>query len=350
MSAHSDKYKEAGVDIDLAGRLLKDVKGKLANAKRPEVLAPVGGFGGLFQLDLSSVKHPVLVSSVDGVGTKLMVAAMLEKYDTVGFDIVNHCINDIAVQGAEPLYFMDYLGIGKLRSPLYEEVLGGLADACQAQNVALLGGETAEMPGMYGDDFDLVGCIVGVVDKEKIITGEQIESGHRIIGLGSNGLHTNGYSLARNILFKTCGYSADTEVEELGTSVGLALLEPHTCYWSAIRAALAAELPLHGLAHLTGGGFYDNIPRVVPERFEARVDARVLPVPPIFDLIQKGGEIADEEMHRVFNMGVGMVWFVPPEAVDQALTIARDQGFSAEEIGEIAAGPGDVKIRGIDFA
>ena len=194
-SAKSDMYKEAGVDIDLAQSLLKKVKEKISSTRRPEMLAPIGGFGGLFQLDLSKYNKPVLVSSIDGVGTKLMVAAMANNYKNVGRDIVNHCINDISVQGAEPLYFLDYIGIGKLHSPLYEQVLEGVADACKEAGCAVLGGETAEMPGMYGDDLDLVGVISGVVEKDKIITGENIKPGHAAIGLASNGLHTNGYSL-----------------------------------------------------------------------------------------------------------------------------------------------------------
>ena len=201
-------YKEAGVDIDLATELLGRVKPRLAAARRPEMLAPIGGFGGLFQAGFPGYREPVLVASIDGVGTKLMVAAEMQKYDTVGFDIVNHCINDIAVQGAEPVYFMDYIGIGKLRSPLYETVLAGIASACEAANCAVLGGETAEMPGMYGNDFDLVGVITGMVEKDKIITGEKIRPGHVAIALGSNGLHTNGFSLARQILFTLCRYEA----------------------------------------------------------------------------------------------------------------------------------------------
>ena len=258
MSANvkSDLYKAAGVDIDLATELLEQVKRKFAQTRRPEMLAPVGGFGGLFQIDLSKYREPVLVSSIDGVGTKLMIAMMMEKYDTVGHDIVNHCIDDIAVQGAEPLYFMDYIGIGKLRSPLYEEVLTGIADACKAANCAILGGETAEMPGMYGNDFDLVGVITGVVEKSKLITGERIRPGHVAIGFGSSGLHTNGFSLARKILFSQCSYNVHTYLDELGETVGEALLRPHICYYPAIReaqekngrrsAAAAAHLLLPG--------------------------------------------------------------------------------------------------------
>jgi phosphoribosylformylglycinamidine cyclo-ligase len=223
-------------------------------------------------------------------------------------------------------------------------VLNGLAEACKAQNVALLGGETAEMPGMYGDDYDLVGAITGVVDKSKIITGESIRSGDAVIGLASNGLHTNGYSLARKVLFDQAGYTADQELEVLGESVGLALLHPHTCYWPAIREALAAELPLNGIAHITGGGFYDNIPRVLPDNVDVAADGSIMDKPPIFGLIQEHGEISDEEMYRVFNMGVGMTWMVSPESADSALSICRDAGFTAAQIGEVVEGTGVVQM------
>ncbi len=340
----SDLYKAAGVDIDLATELLAQVKRKFAEARRPEMLAPVGGFGGLFQIDLSKYKEPVLVSSIDGVGTKLMIAMMMEKYDTVGHDIVNHCIDDIAVQGAEPLYFMDYIGIGKLRSPLYDEVLTGIADACKAANCAILGGETAEMPGMYGNDFDLVGVITGVVEKSKLITGERIRPGHVAIGLGSSGLHTNGFSLARKILFSQCGYNVHTYLDELGETVGEALLHPHTCYYPAIRQAQAENVPLDGIAHITGGGLYDNVPRILPDDVTAVFDSSVLPIPPIFKVLVEKGNVDPVEAYRVFNMGVGMVWFVPPTAVEDALRITRAAGFTSGVIGEIVPGHRDVRI------
>lgn len=348
MTEASAHYKAAGVDIDLAQNLLGEVKGRIRAARRPEMLADIGGFGGLFQLDLSRYRNPVLVSSVDGVGTKLMVAAMMERHQTVGYDIVNHCINDIAVQGAEPLYFMDYLGIGRLRSPLYEEVLGGIADACRAQNVALLGGETAEMPGMYGDDYDLVGCITGVVDRDRIVTGDAIRPGDRVIGLASNGLHTNGYSLARKVLFDTAGLRPDDTPDGLGAPLGDALLRPHICYWPAIRDLLELDRPPHGFAHITGGGLYDNIPRVLPDHTDIVLDLAPLPPPPIFTLIQRHGDIDAHEMHRVFNMGTGMVVVLPPESADSATALCRDRGFTAEPIGTITAGTGRVRIAGID--
>ncbi len=347
--AKSDRYAEAGVDIDLAQKLLGDVKEKIKNTTRPEVLAPIGGFGGMFQLDLSNYREPVIVSSVDGVGTKLMVANLMNKHDTVGKDIVNHCINDIIVQGAEPLYFMDYLGIGKLRSPLYEEVLSGLAEACSEQRVALLGGETAEMPGLYGEDYDLVGSITGVVEKSKIISGENIRPGTAIVGLAANGLHTNGYSLARQVLLKDAGYSVDTTLPELdGQSVGAALLKPHVCYWQVIRRTLEDELPIHGMAHITGGGFYDNVPRILPDNVDAVFQKEVMSVPPIFKLIQAKGEIEEAEMYRVFNMGVGMMIFLPADTVDKVIDLAYQNGIPAARVGEVTEGAKTVKIEGID--
>jgi phosphoribosylformylglycinamidine cyclo-ligase len=341
----SDLYKSAGVDIDLAQNLLKKVKQKISSTRRPEMLSPIGGFGGLFQLDLSKYKNPVLVSSIDGVGTKLMVAMMMEKYDSVGYDIVNHCIDDIAVQGAEPIYFMDYIGIGKLRSPLYEHVLEGIADACKTAGCAVLGGETAEMPGMYGNDFDLVGVITGVVEKDKLITGEKIKPGHVAIGLGSSGLHTNGYSLARKVLFEQAGYKVDTYLDELGTTVGEALLKPHTCYWPAIKQALDSDnVTIDGMAHITGGGLYDNVPRILPEDVDVEFYKDALPVPPIFKLIVEKGEIDAVEAYRVFNMGIGMVWFVPAEQAEDAVAICREAGFTAEICGKVKAGDQKVTV------
>ncbi|MEA2011742.1 MAG: phosphoribosylformylglycinamidine cyclo-ligase [Verrucomicrobiota bacterium] len=337
-------YKEAGVDIDLAQKLLGKVKKKISSTKRPEVLAPIGGFGGLFSIDLSKYSQPVMVSSVDGVGTKLMIAGMMEKYDTVGVDIVNHCIDDIAVQGAEPVYFMDYLGIGKLRSPLYEQVLEGIADACLKQNVSILGGETAEMPGMYGDDFDLVGCITGIVEKDELITGEKIQSGYKMIALPSSGLHTNGYSLARKVLFEKGELNVHSEVEGFDETVGEALLKPHTCYWSAIKKALDADIPLDGMAHITGGGLYDNVPRILPKNLDAVFDTSGVNIPPIFSLIEKLGDIDKREMHRVFNMGIGMVWFVPQAFAESAISICKSEGFDACLCGETVKGTGEVIV------
>ena len=341
----SKAYQEAGVDIDLATSLLKKVKGKISSTRRPEALAPIGGFGGLFQIDLSKWKTPVMVTSIDGVGTKLMIANMMNKHDTVGHDIVNHCINDIAVQGAEPVYFLDYIGIGKLTSPLYENVLEGIADACLKQNVTLIGGETAEMPGMYGKDYDLVGCITGIVEKDQIITGENIRPGHAAIGIASSGLHTNGFSLARKVLFDKAGYTVDSKPAELGgKSVGEALLEPHTCYWPAIRQAMADGLALDGIAHITGGGLYDNVPRILPEDVSVVFDASSMPVPAIFKLIRDKGGIERHEMYRVFNMGISMVWFVQQAQAQQAIDLINACGFKAAQVGNVVSGDHSVTV------
>ncbi len=337
-------YSAAGVDIERAHSLLERVKGKLGRATRPEVLAPVGGFGGLFRLEPEKYKKfddPVLVVSIDGVGTKLMVAALMDKYEGVGYDIVNHCINDVAVQGAEPLYFLDYLGIGRLRSPLYEQVLESLADACAAQNVALIGGETAEMPGMYGDDFDLVGCVTGIVERRRIISGDDIVSGDLIIGLAADGLHTNGYSLARRVLLEQAGFEVNTRPAGLNETVGDALLKPHFCYWPAIKLMLERETAIHGMAHITGGGWFDNIKRILPSGLQARCRTGVLPVPPIMNLIQELGGVERKEMYRTFNMGMGMAWIVPAGTEETALECCREAGVTASVAGRIEEGGSD---------
>ncbi len=335
----SDLYKAAGVDIDLAQNLLAKVKGKISGTKRPEMLSPIGGFGGLFQIDLSKYKNPVMVSSIDGVGTKLMVAMMMNKFDTVGHDIVNHCIDDIAVQGAEPIYFLDYIGIGKLKSPLYEHVLEGIADACKAAGCSVLGGETAEMPGMYGDDFDLVGVITGIVEKDKLITGENIAPGDIAIGLPSSGLHTNGFSLARKVLFEQSGYTVDSKPEELGgDSVGEALLKSHTCYWPALKQCFDQDITIDGIAHITGGGLYDNTPRILPENVNVVFDSKALPIPPIFKLITEKGNIGHEEAYRVFNMGIGMVLFVKQDVAGKVIDLCKGAGFNAAICGKVTEG------------
>ena len=342
--AKSDLYKAAGVDIDLAHTLLDRVKKSIAATRRPEMLAPIGGFGGLFQIDLSKYRQPVMVSSIDGVGTKLMIAMMMEKYDTVGHDIVNHCVNDISVQGAEPVYFMDYIGIGVLRSPLYEEVLGGIAEACGKVNCAVLGGETAEMPGMYGNDFDLVGVITGMVEKDKIITGEKIRPGYAAIGIKSNGLHTNGYSLARKIVFDECKLGVHDVVPELGESIGEALLKPHICYWPAIRQALAEGISLDGIAHITGGGLYDNVPRILPGDVDVVFESSEISAPPIFKFLVEKGNVGKEEAFRVFNMGVGMVWFVPSGEASKAVDLINSCDYESRVIGEVVSGSGKVHV------
>jgi phosphoribosylformylglycinamidine cyclo-ligase len=337
-------YRQAGVDIDAAHAALLRMKELIRATQTPEVLADVGAFGGMFQLDISRYRQPVLVSSVDGVGTKLKVAFMMGRHDTVGHDLVNHCVNDILVQGAQPLFFLDYFATGKLQPEVLVEVVKGLSEACQEAGCALLGGETAEMPGMYADgEYDLAGTIVGIVERDAIIDGSRVQPGDAVIGLASNGLHTNGYSLARYVLFELAGMRADSYVPELGTSLGEELLRPHRCYLRPITAALQ-QFDIHAMAHITGGGFYDNIPRVLPSDCRVIIDRRSWEVPFIFRLIQEKGNVPDPEMFRTFNMGIGMVVIVPREQSLALVEFLQVQGEGAALIGEVQRGGHDVQI------
>ena len=303
-------YAEAGVNIDLAAKAKGLIKKHAATTNRPEVLGDLGFFGGLFEL--KEYKEPVLVSSVDGVGTKLKLASALGRHEGVGIDIVNHCLNDIFTCGAEPLFFLDYIAMGKLKPEAVEAIARGLASACRDAGCALIGGETAEMPGLYaGEDYDLVGFIVGVVEKDKIIMGEKIAAGDAIIGLPSSGLHTNGYSLARKIFGETAS-ALNKHYPELGRTVGEALLEPHRSYYRQLQPLLPY---IKGMAHITGGGLIDNVPRVLPEGLAAKFDSQSWAVPPIFQLIQERGSVDRDEMFRVFNMGMGMVIVCSPDNV-----------------------------------
>lgn len=328
-------YAQAGVDISAATRV-KKVIGKLAaSTNRPGVLSGVGFFGGLFEF--KGYKNPVLVSSVDGVGTKLKIAFAMNKHDTIGIDIVNHCVNDIFTSGAEPLFFLDYIAAGKMVPETVEAIVRGLAATCKEVNCALIGGETAEMPGLYsGEDYDLAGFIVGVVDKEKIIMGKTIAAGDAVIGLPSSGLHTNGYSLVRKI-FGESRAALGKNYPQLGRSLGEALLEPHRCYYKPLKPLLPH---IKGLAHITGGSFYKNIPRVLPEGVAARIDAGAWTVPPLFQLIRKKGNIEPDEMYHVFNMGIGMAVICSPDKVKK-LTKALPE---AKVIGEIVKQKKDVRV------
>lgn len=303
-------YAAAGVDIDAADRAKQLIKSHIRSTMRPEVLSDVGFFGGFFEI--KGYREPVLVSSTDGVGTKLKIANALGKHDTVGIDLVNHCVNDILTCGAEPLFFLDYIALGKMFPEKVEAIVRGLAKACREVNCALIGGETAEMPGMYApDDYDLVGFIVGVVEKRKRLDQSRIVAGDAILALPSSGLHTNGYSLARKV-FGDDRASLSKRHPELGGTVGQALLEPHRCYFNEIKPVLPW---IKGLAHITGGGFEGNVPRVLPSGLGAHFHKGSWPVPPIFPLIQKLGKVDDAEMYRVFNMGVGMVLICAPQDV-----------------------------------
>ncbi|HUU07982.1 MAG TPA: phosphoribosylformylglycinamidine cyclo-ligase [Dehalococcoidales bacterium] len=326
-----ETYAKAGVSLDIAAKAKELIARHARSTSRPEVLGGVGFFGGLFEF--KGYQHPVLVSSVDGVGTKLKIASALGRHNTVGIDIVNHCVNDILTCGAEPLFFLDYIAMGKLLAEQVGAIAQGLAQACREVGCALIGGETAEMPGLYaGEDYDLVGFVIGVVEKEKIITGQSIAAGDSIIGLPSSGLHTNGYSLVRR-LFKAEEFNQN--FPELGRPLGEELLEPHRSYYHQLKP----RLPLiKGLAHITGGGLIGNVPRVLPPGLAARFNAKTWPVPPIFQLIQQRGNVDRDEMYRVFNMGIGMVVIGSPQNASQ-LTKKLPE---AKVIGEV------VKLAGKD--
>jgi phosphoribosylformylglycinamidine cyclo-ligase len=342
-------YAGAGVNIHLADTLKAGLKQKVRKTRRPEVLGSIGGFGGLFALDTKKYKRPVLVSSMDGVGTKLKIAVALNKHDTVGQDLVNHCVNDIAVLGAEPLFFLDYIGMGKLEPRVFGQLIDGLAKACAEAGCALIGGETAQLPGLYAaGDYDLVSTIVGVVERDQIIDGSRIRPGDVIIGLASTGLHTNGYSLARQILFAQMRVRLDDHDSALGCTFGEELLKVHRNYWPIVKKIRnpKSEIrnPIHGIAHITGGGFYDNIPRVLPKNCAAFIRSGSWDVLPIFKLLQEGGGVTDEEMHRVFNMGIGIALIVDPQSVPAVQKIASREGVKSFVIGEIRKGKPAVVI------
>lgn len=331
-------YKEAGVDIEAGKEAVDRVRSTVRETFTPGVLTDIGAFGSFFEPDLDDVERPVLVSSIDGVGTKLKVATRAGRYDTIGQDLVNHCVNDIAVCGATPLYFLDYYGVGSLEPSTAEAVVEGFATACQENECALVGGEIAEMPGVYGDeDFDLVGTVVGIVDKEDIVQGDDVVQGDVLLGLPSSGIHTNGYTLARTVLFEN--YTIDDCPSELGgTSVGEVLLRRHRSYLQPIQALVENDL-VRGLAHITGGGLPGNLRRVVPDDGEAVVDYGAWERPPIFSLIQAEGDVPEKDMRRTFNLGVGLVAIVRESNVEQALQCLEATGEDPFRIGHVAPTP-----------
>ncbi|MGE5244491.1 MAG: phosphoribosylformylglycinamidine cyclo-ligase [Betaproteobacteria bacterium] len=337
-------YRQSGVDIDAGNETVRRIKALARSTFTPRVLSEIGSFGGLFRLGADRFRDPVLVSSADGVGTKLKVAFMTGRHDTIGGDLVNHCVNDILVQGAEPLFFLDYLATGRLSPAVAEQVVGGIARACRENGCALIGGETAEMPGFYADgEYDLAGFIVGVVDRERIVDGRRVVPGDALIGLPSAGLHTNGYSLARRVLFETCGWTPDTPVPELGMSLGDALLAPHKSYLRAVGPLLGEGL-VGGLAHITGGGITENLPRTLPAGCGAEIDTRAWTVPPIFRLIEERGGIARDEMRRAFNMGIGLILVCGSGVADRATDLLRRSGEpGAVRIGAVVEGDGTVR-------
>jgi phosphoribosylformylglycinamidine cyclo-ligase len=337
-------YKSAGVDIDAMAGAIHQMKESVRSTYTSSVLTDVGAFGGMFSLRGIGCDDPVLVSSIDGVGTKVKIASLVGKYDTIGADLVNHCVNDILVQGARPLFFLDYFATARLGQRVLVEVVKGMADACRDAGCVLIGGETAEMPGVYCEgEFDLAGSIVGVVERSRIIDGSLVAAGDVVIGLASSGLHTNGYSLVRKLLLEQCEMKVDQYVPELGKVLGDELLEPHRCYYKAV-SAIMAEYDVHAMAHLTGGGFYDNIPRVLPEDCQVTLERRNWGTQPIFKLIQDRGGISDKEMYRTFNMGVGLVMITPKEqAVDIAAKL-NELGETAWIIGEVHKGGREVAV------
>ncbi len=333
-------YRDAGVDIDAQDEALARIRDLVHGTFTRGVLSHLGSFGGLFDVAATGVKRPVLVASADGVGTKLRVAFMTGHHDTVGRDLVNHCINDILVQGARPLFFLDYLATGRLQPGTVEAVVTGLAGACSDAGVALLGGETAEMPGFYAEgEYDLAGFIVGVVDRKKLLDGSAVQKGDVLVGLPSSGLHTNGYSLARRIFFDRLGLAPEDHVEELGRTVGEELLEVHRCYLDPVWPLLEDGL-VHAIAHITGGGLTDNLPRVLPEGLGAVVKVGSWEIPPVFRIIAEGGKVPEDDLWRTFNMGVGMVLVVAPGKLEKVLRRLREAGERAFPLGNVVKGSG----------
>jgi phosphoribosylformylglycinamidine cyclo-ligase len=344
-------YAKAGVDIDLGNRVKAGLPELLASTHRREVLGKVGGFGGLFALDTRKYKQPVLVSSVDGVGTKLKIAFAMKRHDTVGQDLVNHCVNDIAVLGAEPLFFLDYIGTGKLEPGVFKQLIRGFAKACSENGCALIGGETAQMPGFYQEgEYDVSGTIVGVVEKSRMLDGKTIRPGDALIGIESSGLHTNGYSLARKILFDDLGLKPGDKVPGLKGSIGAELLKVHISYGPLVQRLLrkfnkpGRGLAVKGLAHITGGGFVDNIPRVLPATCDVVIRKGSWPVLPLFQFLADKGKVPEPELYQVFNMGIGMVAFVQVEKIDDVLAEIAAAGLNAWQIGEVVKGRGEVRI------
>jgi phosphoribosylformylglycinamidine cyclo-ligase len=334
MTKKKKAYARAGVDVDLGNRLKGQIQSLVRQTHGPQVLGKIGGFGGLFRANFPGMREPVLVASIDGVGTKLKIAFALDKHDTVGADLVNHCVNDIAVLGAYPLFFLDYIGCGKLEPRVFQQLLGGLSRACRSAGCALIGGETAQMPGLYRKgEYDLAGCIIGVVDRGKIIDGKKIRRGDVILGLASDGLHTNGYSLARQILFRKMRLKVNSRLPGSEKTVGQELLRVHRNY-QLLLAKIGSGM-LKGLAHITGGGLIDNLPRILPANCDAVVETKNWRVPRIFQILQQNGGIEREEMYQVFNMGIGMAAIVSERDAGRAMAVLK-----AKRIGRIERGNG----------
>jgi phosphoribosylformylglycinamidine cyclo-ligase len=341
------QYKDSGVDIEAGDETVRRIKKLARSTFTPAVLSDIGSFGGLYRLDQSRFRDPVLVSSADGVGTKLKVAFMAGRHDTVGADLVNHCVNDILVQGAEPLFFLDYLATGKLSPEVAEQVISGMARACRENGCALIGGETAEMPGFYGDgEYDLAGFIVGAVNRDEVIDGRTIEPGDVLLGLPSTGLHTNGYSLARRIVFDKLKLTVNSVLDGTGETVADALLRTHRSYLGAVKPLLPRRL-VKGMAHITGGGIAGNLSRILPAGTGARVDTGRWTVPPLFTVLQRAGGVATGEMFRAFNMGIGLILVCSSGHEKEIQTMFNETGERSMVIGEITRGERTVELNGV---
>jgi phosphoribosylformylglycinamidine cyclo-ligase len=337
-STRRKAYASAGVDVDLGNKLKRRIQSFVRKTHGPRVLGKIGGFGGLFRANFTGMREPVLVASIDGVGTKLKVAFALNKHDTIGADLVNHCVNDIAVLGARPLFFLDYIGCEKLEARVFDQLIRGFSKACGEAGCALIGGETAQMPGIYRTgEYDLAGCIIGVVDRKKIIDGRKIKRGDAILGLSSNGLHTNGYSLARKILFEKMKLRLSSHLPRSTTVVGHELLRVHRNYQPLLAKAPAGMIK--GLAHITGGGLTDNLPRVLPKNCDAIIETKSWRPPQIFPVLRAGGKVDPAEMYQVFNMGIGMVAVVAERDTTRAMSILK-----AKQIGRIERGRGKTRL------
>jgi phosphoribosylformylglycinamidine cyclo-ligase len=339
MTKKKKAYARAGVDVDLGNKLKRGIQSLVRQTHGPQVLGKIGGFGGLFRASFPGIREPVLVASIDGVGTKLRVAFALNKHDTVGSDLVNHCVNDIAVLGARPLFFLDYIGCGKLEPRVFQQLLSGVSRACRSADCALIGGETAQMPGIYRKgEYDLAGCIFGVVDRGNIIDGRKIRPGDVILALESNGLHTNGYSLAREILFRKMRLKITSHLPGLAKTVGQELMRVHKNY-QPLLARIPSDI-IKGLAHITGGGLTDNLPRILPANCDAVIETKSWRAPRIFQVLEENGKIDPQEMYQVFNMGIGMVVVVSERDAERAMLMLK-----AKRIGQIARGNGRVRLK-----
>jgi phosphoribosylformylglycinamidine cyclo-ligase len=341
----SDAYRQAGVNIDAGNEAVERMKKHVKNTFRPEVLTGLGGFGALFKPDLTGMEEPVFVSGTDGVGTKLKIAFAMDKHDTIGIDAVAMCVNDVIVQGAEPLFFLDYLACGKIIPEKIESIVKGIADGCLQAGCSLIGGETAEMPGMYQDEeYDIAGFTVGIVDQKHVIDGSKVKEGQVLIGLTSSGIHSNGFSLVRKVLLEDAKLSLGDYVDQLGAELGGVLLEPTKIYVKSVLSTVR-KYPVSGLVHVTGGGFYDNIPRILPEGLQAEIRDGSWKIPPIFSFIQETGTISDYDMFRTFNMGIGMILLVDSADSREILEHLQSLGEDAFEIGTVQKGTEEVVFK-----